>query len=202
MRFLLAVFLSAPLLVQAQETEASDILFLKIQELEEEIAILRGELESQSYLIEKFLDDDLSKEDQSVGVEDEIISEENSFRFKGINDSESIDVVYDQAISELNKKNFQVAKKSFLYLVNNFNDAEKIPLSIFWLGEISLLESNLEESEEFWSVSIQEDEENAIQELDRLINDYLLREKIMKKTEGVREKIALKVLQSIEEKIN
>jgi hypothetical protein len=30
----------------------------------------------------------------------------------------------------------------------------------------------------------------------------LLREKIMKKTEGVREKIALKVLQSIEEKIN
>ena len=150
MRFLLAVFLSAPLLVQAQETEASDILFLKIQELEEEIAILRGELESQSYLIEKFLDDDLSKEDQSVGVEDEIISEENSFRFKGINDSESIDVVYDQAISELNKKNFQVAKKSFLYLVNNFSDAEKIPLSIFWLGEISLLESNLEESEEFF----------------------------------------------------
>jgi len=150
MRFLLAVFLSAPLLVQAQETEASDILFLKIQELEEEIAILRGELESQSYLIEKFLDDDLSKEDQSVGVEDEIISEENSFRFKGINDSESIDVVYDQAISELNKKNFQVAKKSFLYLVNNFNDTEKIPLSIFWLGEISLLESNLEESEEFF----------------------------------------------------
>ena len=150
MRFLLAVFLSAPLLVQAQETEASDILFLKIQELEEEIAILRGELESQSYLIEKFLDEDLSKEGQSVGVEDEIISEENSFRFEGINDSESIDVVYDQAISELNKKNFQVAKKSFLYLANNFSDEEKIPLSIFWLGEISLLESNLEESEEFF----------------------------------------------------
>ena len=150
MRFLLAVFLSAPLLAQAQETEALDILFLKIQELEEEIVILRGELESQSYLIEKFLDEDLSKEGQSVGVEDEIISEENSFRFEGINDSESIDVVYDQAISELNKKNFQVAKKSFLYLVNNFSDAEKIPLSIFWLGEISLLESNLEESEEFF----------------------------------------------------
>ena len=150
MRFLLAVFLSAPLLAQAQETEALDILFLKIQELEEEIVILRGELESQSYLIEKFLDEDLSKEGQSVGVEDEIISEENSFRFEGINDSESIDVVYDQAISELNKKNFQVAKKSFLYLANNFSDEEKIPLSIFWLGEISLLESNLEESEEFF----------------------------------------------------
>ncbi len=72
--------------------------------------------------------------------------------------------------------------------------------SLYWFSNHS--KWSLEESEEFWSVSIQEDEESAIQELDRLINDYLLREKIMKKTEGVREKIALKVLQSIEEKIN
>tara|TARA_B100000809_G_C14908116_1_gene448795 strand:+ start:235 stop:507 length:273 start_codon:yes stop_codon:yes gene_type:complete len=72
--------------------------------------------------------------------------------------------------------------------------------SLYWFSNYS--KWSLEESEEFWSVSIQEDEESAIQELDRLINDYLLREKIMKKTEGVREKIALKVLQSIEEKIN
>ena len=72
--------------------------------------------------------------------------------------------------------------------------------SLYWFSNRS--KWSLEESEETWSISIQEDEENAIQELDRLINDYLLREKIMKKTEGVREKIALKVLQSIEEKIN
>ena len=71
--------------------------------------------------------------------------------------------------------------------------------SLYWFSNYS--KWSLEESEEFWSVSIQEDEESVIQELDRLINDYLLREKIMKKTEGVREKIALKVLQSIEEKI-
>ena len=72
--------------------------------------------------------------------------------------------------------------------------------SLYWFSNHS--KWSLEESVESWSVSIQEDEESAIQELDRLINDYLLREKIMKKTEGVREKIALKVLQSIEEKIN
>ena len=72
--------------------------------------------------------------------------------------------------------------------------------SLYWFSNHS--KWSLEESEETWSISIQEDEENAIQELDRLINDYLLREKIMEKTEGVREKIALKVLQSIEEKIN
>ena len=44
----------------------------------------------------------------------------------------------------------QVAKQSFAYLVNNFIDDEKIPLSLFWLGEIALLESNLEESENFF----------------------------------------------------
>ena len=72
--------------------------------------------------------------------------------------------------------------------------------SLYWFSNHS--KWSLEESGESWSVSIQEDEESALHELDRLINDYLLREKIMKETEGVREKIALKVLQSIEEKIN
>ena len=72
--------------------------------------------------------------------------------------------------------------------------------SLYWFSNHS--KWSLEESDGFWLLTIQEDEENATQELDRLINDYLLREKIMKKTESVREKIALKVLQSIEEKIN
>ena len=88
-------------------------------------------------------------------------------------------------LKEYNKKNYSE------WVIRN---------SLYWFYNHS--KWTLEESEESWSVSIQEDEENTIQELDRLINDYLLREKIMKKTEGVREKIALKVLQSIEEKIN
>ncbi len=88
-------------------------------------------------------------------------------------------------LKEYNKKNYSE------WVIRN---------SLYWFSNHS--KWSLEESEETWSISIQEDEENALQELDRLINDYLLREKIMKKTEGVREKIALKVLQSIEEKIN
>ena len=35
-------------------------------------------------------------------------------------------------------------------MASNFNDDEKIPLSLFWLGEISLLESNLDESDRFF----------------------------------------------------
>ena len=77
---------------------------------------------------------------------------ENSFRFEGINDGQSIDEAYENAISQLNDKNFEDAKKSFVYLVDNFSDDEKIPLSLFWLGEISLLESNLEQSETFFQL--------------------------------------------------
>ena len=136
--------------IHSQEVDASDILFLKIQELEGELASLRSELESQAYLIEKLLDEDFNQTENDIPSDTETNSGVSTFRFEGINDSKSIDEVYDQAIFELNEKDFQAAKQSFNYLANNFNDDEKIPLSLFWLGEISLLESNLEQSENYF----------------------------------------------------
>ena len=150
MKIFFFAILLAPLHIYSQEVDASDILFLKIQELEGELASLRSELESQAYLIEKLLNEETNQSEINAPLDSEIQSEVSSFRFEGINDSKSIDEVYDQAISDLNDKDFQAAKQSFEYLANNFNDDEKIPLSLFWLGEISLLESNLEESEMFF----------------------------------------------------
>jgi len=150
MKIFFFAILLAPLHIYPQEVDASDILFLKIQELEGELANLRSELESQAYLIEKLLNEETNQLEINAPLDSEIQSEVSTFRFEGINDSKSIDEVYDQAISDLNDKDFQAAKQSFEYLANNFNDDEKIPLSLFWLGEISLLESNLEESEKFF----------------------------------------------------
>ena len=152
MRFFIAVLLSAPLLLESQEIDAGDILFLKVQELEGEISALRSEMEAQAYLIDKLLSEKQSKAVESNAPEDELVTSENMFRFQGINDGQSIEEVYEQAISELNDKNFIDAKKSFSYLADNFTDDENIPLSLFWLGEISLLESNLEESESFFQL--------------------------------------------------
>ena len=136
--------------MHSQEVDSSDILFLKIQELEGELASLRSELESQAYLIEKLLSEESNQDDNRIPIDNSSESQINTFRFEGINDVKSIDEVYDQAIFELNEKDFEAAKQSFNYLANNFNDDEKIPLSLFWLGEILLLESNLEESEKFF----------------------------------------------------
>ena len=99
--FFIALLL-VPLNICSQEVDASDILFLKIQELEGELASLRSELESQAYLIEKLSNEELSLEENNIPQEADSDSEESSFRFEGINDSRSIDEVYDEAISELN----------------------------------------------------------------------------------------------------
>ena len=152
MKLFFAVLLSTPLFIESQEVDAGDILFLKVQELEGEISALRSELESQAYLIDKLLNENQSKVEINNTADTQAQVVENSFRFEGINDGQSIDEVYEQAISQLNDKNFEDAKKSFVYLADNFTDDEKIPLSLFWLGEISLLESNLEQSETFFQL--------------------------------------------------
>ena len=150
MKFFIALLIATPFFVKAQDVDASDILFLKIQELEGEIASLRSELESQGYLLEKLLSEEIVQLDNLSNNDNLSSSETESFRFEGINDSKSIEEVYDEAITYLNKKDFYNAKQSFNYLADNFDDQEKIPLSLFWLGEISLLESSLEESEQFF----------------------------------------------------
>ena len=150
MKIFIASLIAIPIFINAQEVDASDILFLKIQELEGEIATLRSELESQGYLLEKLLSEEVDQESNSRDNDNSVSSSTEIFRFEGINDSKSIDEVYDEAIAYLNEKNYKNAKQSFNYLADNFDDQEKIPLSLFWLGEISLLESNLEESEQFF----------------------------------------------------
>jgi len=150
MKIFIAFLIAIPLFINAQEVDASDILFLKIQELEGEIATLRSELESQGYLLEKLLSEEIDQESNLRNNDDSVSSSTEIFRFEGINDSKSIDEVYDEGIAFLNEKDYKNAKQSFNYLADNFDDQVKIPLSLFWLGEISLLESNLEESEQFF----------------------------------------------------
>ena len=150
MKIFIAFLIAIPLFINAQEVDASDILFLKIQELEGEIATLRSELESQGYLLEKLLSEEIDQESNLRNNDDSVSSSTEIFRFEGINDSKSIDEVYDEGIAFLNEKDYASAKQSFNYLADNFDDQEKIPLCLFWLGEISLLESNLEESEQFF----------------------------------------------------
>ena len=126
----------------------TDILFLKIQELEAEIAELRNNIESQNYLIEKLIQESSDSNINSNISEDLNVS--SDIRFAGIEDPESKDQVYSAAIEALENQNFDQALTLFRYFVESFSDEEKTPLSFFWLAEISFINDDLENSSDLF----------------------------------------------------
>jgi TolA-binding protein len=141
-------FIYSSFLISEDDNVEVDLLFLKIQELESEIAELRNILESQDYLIQKLIqesvDDSESNEDSSN------IASDNTVRFAGIDDTRSKEEVYKTAIQSLQDQDFEKASSLFKFFVDNFKDEEKLPLSFFWLGEIALIQNNLISSEEYF----------------------------------------------------
>ena len=105
------IILSLPFLVLSNENEdiKSDILFLKIQELESEIAELRNKIETQNFLIEKLLRESLAESDNYDSDNLETLTSNADIRFDGIDDPKSKDQIYSAAIMALEEQNFDKA---------------------------------------------------------------------------------------------
>ena len=141
-------FIYSSFLISEDDNVEVDLLFLKIQELESEIAELRNILESQDYLIQKLIQESV---DNSESNEDSSnIASDNTVRFAGIDDTRSKEEVYKTAIQSLQDQDFEKASSLFKFFVDNFKDEEKLPLSFFWLGEIALIQNNLISSEDYF----------------------------------------------------
>ena len=141
-------FIHSSFLISEDDNVEVDLLFLKIQELESEIAELRNILESQDYLIQKLIQE--SADDSESSEEYSNIASDNTVRFAGIDDTRSKEEVYKTAIQSLQDQDFEKASSLFKFFVDNFKDEEKLPLSIFWLGEIALIQNNLQSSQEYF----------------------------------------------------
>ena len=141
-------FLYTSFLITEEDNVEVDLLFLKIQELEIEIAELRNILESQNYLIQKLIQESASDIVDKENTTN--ISSDNIVRFAGIDDTRSQEEVYKTAIQSLQDQDFEKAISLFKFFVDNFKDKEKLPLSLFWLGEIELNKNNLISSEEYF----------------------------------------------------
>ena len=148
----ITVFLFLPIFVSANVNDdaKTDILFLKIQELELEIAELRNRLESQDYLIEKLIAESSNVNDEGNSEKLEDLTLNADIRFAGIEDPKSKDQIYNAAIEALEDQNFEKSFNLFKYFVESFSDEEKTPLSYFWLGEISLIGNDLENASTFF----------------------------------------------------
>jgi len=150
--FLVRIFflVSTSIYVYSQDdNSASDILFLKIQELEIEIAELRNQVESQNHLIEKLLKESSEESDKGSNIIKDI-SADNAIRFKGVSDIKSKEDVYSAATKYLENQNYDDAFKLFKFFTETFVDEQKIPLAFFWLGEISLINNDIEKSKGYF----------------------------------------------------
>ena len=147
--FIFICLLQNSLYANENEDAKTDILFLKIQELEAEIAELRNKIESQNYLIEKLIEESLVASTES-SEDDENIDLGSDIRFIGIEDPNSKDQVYEAAIKALESQDLDKAFQLFDFFVNSFSDEEKRPLSYFWLGEICFIDNKLEQSKDFF----------------------------------------------------
>ena len=100
-----------------------DLLFLKIQELEIEIADLRNKLESQDYLIQKLIQESV-QEDNSASFDSDNFDDlnaTNTIRFAGVDDTKSKEEVYKSAINALAEQDFIKASSLFKYFVETFS---------------------------------------------------------------------------------
>jgi tol-pal system protein YbgF len=150
--FLVRIFflVSASIYVHSQDdNSASDILFLKIQELEIEIAELRNQVESQNHLIEKLLQESSEESDKGSNIIKDI-SADNAIRFKGVSDIKSKEDVYSAATKYLENQNYDDAFKLFKFFTETFVDEQKTPLAFFWLGEISFINNDIEKSKGYF----------------------------------------------------
>ena len=147
-RIIFSLFFMFSSLVISEDNVEIDLLFLKIQELESEIAELRNILESQDYLIQKLIQESVDNLNDDEDINS--IASDNIVRFQGIDDTKSKEEVYTSAIKSLQDQNFEQASSLFKFFVENFKDEEKLPLSFFWLGEIALIQNNLKSSEEYF----------------------------------------------------
>ena len=133
---------------QEKDNVAVDLLFLKIQELEIEIADLRNRLESQDFLIQKLIEESVQETENAdkdnINLDD--FSSSNTIKFSGVDDTKSKEEVYKQAIKALGDQDFVKASSLFKYFVETFSDQEKLPLSYFWLGEIAYIQTDYKSS--------------------------------------------------------
>ena len=130
----------------------TDLLFLKIQELEIEIADLRNKLESQDYLIQKLIQESVHEDIKNSSDADEFedLNSINTIRFAGVDDIKSKEEIYKAAINALGEQDFDKASSLFKYFVESFLDEQKLPLSYFWLGEIAYIKEDYKSSNEFF----------------------------------------------------
>ena len=151
---------------EEQEEPSIDLIYLKIVNLEEEIASLRALIEENAYLIDRsqqlqkqrYIDLDkrlqtLSSDNSNVSSrslsnkKDELL---NLLESKGLED----ELIYLNALKLFDDSRFAEALEKFQELIVNFPSSEYVPDAYFWSGELFLFQKKLDDARENYLVLI------------------------------------------------
>ena len=145
MRFLL-ILISLSFQVSAQDSEDKEFieLYLKIQSLEKEIAILRNEIEVMQTQLDFYQTNNAEKISNIDAKLTSIMSIEDLQRSQPlVEQPEQVLNTYDQAILLIRKGRLNEALSALNTFVQVNDDSENTPLAYFWMGEINLTNGNL-----------------------------------------------------------
>ena len=151
---------------EEQEEPSIDLIYLKIVNLEEEIASLRALIEENAYLIERsqqlqkqrYMELDkrlqtLSSDNSNVSSrslsnkKDELL---NLLESKGLED----ELIYLNALKLFEDSRFAEALEKFQELIVNFPTSKYVPDAYFWSGELFLFQKKLDDARENYLVLI------------------------------------------------
>ncbi len=145
MRYLFALFLISPLILSQSDEDKEFIeLYLKIQSLEKEIALLRNEIEILETQVKFYQEKNVELIDEIDSKLISLMSVEDlkSFESKETPQLQTLNS-YEQAIVLIQKGNLDEALTALNVYVQNAEESDETPLAYFWLGEINLSNGNL-----------------------------------------------------------
>jgi|TARA_B100000073_G_scaffold344019_1_gene349980 Uncharacterized protein conserved in bacteria len=144
-RYLFTLFLISPLIFSQSDEDKEFIeLYLKIQSLEKEIALLRNEVEILETQVKFYQEKNIELIDE---IDSKLISLMSVEDLKSFDSKEAPQLQtlnsYEQAIVLIQKGNLDEALTALNVYVQNAEESDETPLAYFWLGEINLSNGNL-----------------------------------------------------------
>ncbi len=145
MRYLFILLLISPLVFSQSDEDKEFIeLYLKIQSLEKEIALLRNEVEILETQVKFYQERNIELIDEIDSKLISLMSVEDLRSFKSNEvPQEQVLNSYEQAIILIQKGNLDGALTALNVYVQNAEESDETPLAYFWLGEINLNNGNL-----------------------------------------------------------
>tara|TARA_B100000287_G_scaffold121757_1_gene113557 strand:+ start:162 stop:803 length:642 start_codon:yes stop_codon:yes gene_type:complete len=144
-KYLFTLFLISPLIFSQSDEDKEFIeLYLKIQSLEKEIALLRNEVEILETQVKFYQEKNIELIDE---IDSKLISLMSVEDLKSFDSKETPQLQtlnsYEQAIVLIQKGNLDEALTALNVYVQNAEESDETPLAYFWLGEINLSNGNL-----------------------------------------------------------